>query len=373
MNKDIETYVSSCHKCLSTKKGRNFKPPMTIRDPAPFPFAHICLDTLECSKTKRGNHLIQVVSDYHTRSVICWPTHSNTAETLAHEIFDRVFSKHGAPLILFSDNGSSFTSDLFKNICKIAGIKQKFSSSFRPQTQGIVERANRTILTKLRTLISEKQDDWDLLLPHVEWSINSTPAYSTGHTPFMLLYGYNPPNMYDAKREVPILEKAKSIQSQFAERLALQRQAEQEAYNHLKVVQKDMKRRYDKNARVHTYTQGDIVYLFVPRLLRKDTKMKLTPLYHGPFLIMDFTSPVTATIKRLKDAKIMPKAVHVSRLKKAALRDLTVFQHNYEVDEENLPCTQEEMLLADPLPIPANPPKKVVGSILRKKSLIAHT
>jgi transposase InsO family protein len=268
MNRDIGTYVASCHKCLSTKKGRNFKPPMTIRDPAPFPFAHICLDTLECSKTLRGNHLIQVVSDYHTRSVICWPTHSNTAEVLAHEIFEKVFSKHGAPLILFSDNGSSFTSDLFKNICKIAGIKQKFSSSFRPQTQGIVERANRTILTKLRTLISDKQDDWDLLLPHVEWSINSTPAYSTGHTPFMLLYGYNPPNMYDAKREIPVLHKAKIIQEQFAERLTMQHTAEAHAYTRLKTVQKSMKERHDRTARLHSFSPGDIVYLFVPRLLR---------------------------------------------------------------------------------------------------------
>ena len=257
---------------------------------------------------------------------------------------------------------------MFKNICKIAGIKQKFSSSFRPQTQGIVERANRTILTKLRTLISEKQDDWDLLLPHVEWSINSTPAYSTGHTPFMLLYGYNPPNMYDAKREVPVLQKAKSIQEQFAERLSMQRLAEQQAYTRLKSVQKNMKDRHDTTARIHSFSPGDIVYLFVPRLLRKDTKMKLTPLYHGPFLITDLTSPVTATIKRLKDAKVMPKSVHVTRLKKAALRDLTFFQNKFIIDEENLPCDEEEMLLAEPLPPPLNPPKKVVGSILRKKT-----
>ena len=184
----------------------------------------------------------------------------------------------------------------------------------------------------------------------------------------MLLYGYNPPNMYDAKREIPVLHKANSIQEQFAERLAMQRTTEEQAYTRLKTVQKSMKERYDKTARMHSFSSGDIVYLFVPRLLRKDTKMKLTPLYHGPFIILDFTSPVTANIKRLKDAKIMPKAVHISRLKKAALRDLTIFQNKFEMDEENLPCTQEEMLLADPLPQPLGQPKRVVGSILRKKS-----
>jgi hypothetical protein len=64
----------------------------------------------------------------------------------------------------------------------------------------------------------------------------------------------------------------------------------------------------------------------------------------------------------------MPKAVHVSRLKKAALRDLTVFQNRFITDEENLPCDIEHMLLAEPLQPQPHPPKKVVGSILRKKS-----
>ena len=186
----------------------------------------------------------------------------------------------------------------------------------------------------------------------------------------MLLYGYNPPNMYDSKREVPLLHKAKTIQAQFAERLEMQKVAQEEAFTRLNIVQKSMKERHDKTSRNHSFAQGDIVYLFVPRLLRRETKLKLAPLYHGPFLLMDFTSPVTATIKRLKDAKIMPKSVHISRLKKAALRDLTVFQNQYEVNEENLPCTQEEMLLAEPLPPPRNQPKKTIGSILRKKSAV---
>jgi hypothetical protein len=188
----------------------------------------------------------------------------------------------------------------------------------------------------------------------------------------MLLYGYNPPSMYDAKRDVPILEKAKTIQAQFAERLEMQRTAEQEAFTRLTMVPKNMKARHDKTARDHSFTQGDIVYLFVPRLLRKETKLKLTPLYHGPFLIMDFTSPVTATIKRLKDAKVMPKSVHISRLKIAELRDLTIFQNRYEIDEDNLPCTQEEMLLAEPLPQSKAPPRKVLGSILKRKSAVKH-
>ena len=146
--------------------------------------------------------------------------------------------------------------------------------------------------------------------------------------------------------------------------------AEEEAFIRLKVVQKDMKERHDKTARQHSFGTGDIVYLFVPRLLRKETKMKLSPLYHGPFLLMDFTSPVTVNLKRLKDAKIMPKAVHVSRLKNAALRDLTVFQNRYITNEDNLPCVIDDLLLAEPLQQPVHPPRKIVGSILRKKSAI---
>ena len=366
MNSDIAKYVQSCHKCLSSKRGRNIKPPLTIRDPAPHPFSHICLDTLECTKTKRGNHLIQVVMDQNTRACVCWATNSNTAETLAHEIFDRVFSKHGAPLVLYTDNGSSFISDLFKTICKVAGIKQKFSSAFRPQVQGITERANRSIIARLRTLISGTQDDWDLFLPHVEWAINTVPAYSTGHSPYLLLYGRHLNNIYNVERTVPLIDKPRSVIQQFSQRLKMQRAAERQAFDRLKVVQTKMKLRYDKGARVHNFKEGENVYVFVPRLLRKNTKLKLTPLYHGPFVIVNFTSPVTAILKRLSDAKVFTKSVHISRMKKATLRDFTIFQKNYIVNPDLLPCAEDKLINATQRPR-QDTPIRVLASKVKKR------
>ena len=129
-----------------------------------------------------------------------------------------------------------------------------------------------------------------------------------------------------------------------------------------------MKQRYDKGSQVHSFKEGDTVYVFVPRLLRRNTKLKLTPLYHGPFVIVELTSPVTAIVKRLRDAKVFPKSVHVSRLKKATLRDLSIFQTRYIINPELLPCEEEKLINAVALPH-NEPPKPVLGSKIKKKPL----
>ena len=44
------------------------------------------------------------------------------------------------------------------------GIDHRKSSAMRPQTQGLVERTNRSILTTLRSFVNTSQTDWDTYL-----------------------------------------------------------------------------------------------------------------------------------------------------------------------------------------------------------------
>ena len=344
LNKDVRTYIRSCHKCLSTKKPRNLAvPPMTLKAPSPYPFSCVCLDTLECTTTERGNRYIQVVVDYNTRYVICWPTSSMTADALAREFLDHVICRMGAPQTLITDNGSAFISNVFKSMCKMYKIEQRFSSVFRPQTQGITERMNQTILSSLRTLVNQKQSDWDLHLQPLTFAINSTEAYALGYSPFFLVHGRNPPSPVEINQAQPF-DLPKTVKDHLVDLLQVQEIANDYAQKKLAEIQKQMKERHDVKAKNFEFEPGDIVYVYIPRIQDKGTKLKLAPCYHGPMVIVRMSTPATAYLRRLGDGHYFKKSVHISRLKKAHLRDKGTFMKQVISDPAHLPSATETFI-----------------------------
>ena len=65
--------------------------------------------------------------------------------------------------------------------------------SYHPQTNGEVERYNRTILAMLRNYVKEHQDDWDRYATALTYAYNNHVNRSIGTTPFSLLLSRPPP------------------------------------------------------------------------------------------------------------------------------------------------------------------------------------
>ena len=72
----------------------------------------------------------------------------------------------GAPNSIHTDQGRNFESHLFSEICDLLDIKKTRTSPYHPQSDGLVERMNRTILMML-TVVLEKHEDWEMCLPTV--------------------------------------------------------------------------------------------------------------------------------------------------------------------------------------------------------------
>ena len=90
------------------------------------------------------------------------------------------------------DRDPRFTSAFFQDLFKKLGTKLSFSTVNHPQTDSQSENVNRIIGDVLRAFANHKQDDWDLLLPFCEFSINNSEQSSTCETPFFLNYGLHP-------------------------------------------------------------------------------------------------------------------------------------------------------------------------------------
>jgi hypothetical protein len=63
---------------------------------------------------------------------------------------------------------------------------------YHPQTDGQTEHVNQVIEGYLRAFTSQRQDNWDNLLPSGEFHYNNSVHSSTQQTPFMLDTGRNP-------------------------------------------------------------------------------------------------------------------------------------------------------------------------------------
>lgn len=77
-----------------------------------------------------------------------------------------------------SDNGTEFVNTNFEEMFKKAGIKHQRTVPRNPQSNGVAERANRTLLDKARTLLIHSE------LPNKFWAeAVSTSAYLHNRSP----------------------------------------------------------------------------------------------------------------------------------------------------------------------------------------------
>ncbi len=99
--------------------------------------------------------------------------------------------------MLLNDNGTEFRNQLLEEICKQFGIKQCFTVSYHPASNGHVVRANRKFLDVLRPVVGGLQHTWEDWFAYVAASINSRVCKSTGQSPHYIIIGVEKRLPYD--------------------------------------------------------------------------------------------------------------------------------------------------------------------------------
>nr|GFD14908.1 reverse transcriptase domain-containing protein [Tanacetum cinerariifolium] len=90
---------------------------------------------------------------------------------------------------IISDNGKQFWDDPFKDWCKKLCIRQHFASVKHPQTNGFMERANRSLGEGIKSRLDARSKNLIEELPHVLWVHRTMIKSSNKDTPFSLTYG----------------------------------------------------------------------------------------------------------------------------------------------------------------------------------------
>src|SRR6266513_4056181 len=187
MYKDIEDYIKRCDSCQrrGNKGGSGYLNPIKVRRP----FERIGIDFVgPLEKTRKGNKYILVATDYLTK----WPEakamKEATAENVIEFIYKRIICRHGCPKTILSDRGTHFRNKLVDGLCEKFRIKHKLSLPYHPQTNGLVERFNRTLCESLAKVLG-KEDEWDEHIESVLFAYRTIRHNTTRKTPFFMVYG----------------------------------------------------------------------------------------------------------------------------------------------------------------------------------------
>ena len=112
-----------------------------------------------------------------------------TSNQVKRFVWDNIVCRFGLPGEIVSDNEKQFCDNPFKDWCTKLNTTQHFASVKHPQTNGLVERANRSLGEGIKARMDKHKGRWVDELSHVLWAHRTSIKVSTGDTPFSLVYG----------------------------------------------------------------------------------------------------------------------------------------------------------------------------------------
>ena len=208
---------------------------------------------------------------------------TDDASNVATLFFREIVRLHGLPKSIVSDRDVKFTSYLWKTLMAKLGIKLKFSTASHPQTDGQTEVVNRSLSSLLRLLVKKNLKGWEECIPHAEFAYNRARHSTTGKSPFMIVYGFEPSTTLDLL-PLPLHERVNMDMEKRAEQMKKLHQ-ETRATIEQQVTRQADKINMKKKERI--FEEGDLVWIHLSKeRFPQETNSKLKPRGDGPFRVL---------------------------------------------------------------------------------------
>lgn len=167
--KDVTT---SCIRCQQYKVLPVMSPPV-YRIQTASPFELVCVDLVALPKS--GSFIAcLVVMDHYSKWLGAVPLSSKTSEAVSIALERKLLPfMPRCPVKILSDNGPEFNGFHFNELLNNYGIRHIYTTPNRPSSNGLVERANRTLLELLRVQVPSPVS-WPAYLPRALIVHNST-------------------------------------------------------------------------------------------------------------------------------------------------------------------------------------------------------
>ena len=255
------------------------------------PFRVLEFDLIKCHDAQNGSggasEYVLTVVDCFSRWAWIVPIPDRKARTVADALLTKVLLGLALfPAVLRSDNALEFVSEIVECMNRTLEIRHVLGSVYHPQSQGAVERLNRSVNEVVRALVDGHPEDWESRIPFAENILRTSPMpVLGGRSPYEVVTGLRPtwPSMLDARhnvREITVDEYSRSLIEHF-----------RTTYAEVERVQEAMVESRDKNLKGRLSAElrvGDVV-------LVKRVRDERQP---GPVRFHDKTYPELCRVKK---------------------------------------------------------------------------
>ena len=177
MSKNMKERISTCEICLSHADSQ-MKEPIIQHDIGETPWSKIGADLCELH-----GRMLLVVTDYYSNFISVKRLNSTTTTAVSKQLME-LFSVHGIPKIIMTDNATQFSSFEFKSFTSELDIEHITSSPHYPQSNGKAENAVKTVKRLFSRCRDSGYSEYLALL-----DFNNTPTEGVGLSPSQRLFG----------------------------------------------------------------------------------------------------------------------------------------------------------------------------------------
>ena len=186
---DLVRHVcSTCDVCAMFRDRRRRlhwgQPPFSL-EPGHTVYADVVGPT---TPGRGGFRFIHCLIDSATRLVAASCMRVPNSQTVIKSL-ERWVRDHGCINVIVTDNATYYDSDLLRAWCREHGVKQIKIAPYMHQSNGLVERMNRTIVDRIRKLCYAEGGSWTEYVARAVDAINNAVHSVTGFSPAALWNG----------------------------------------------------------------------------------------------------------------------------------------------------------------------------------------
>jgi len=141
-------------------------------------------------RSTRGHDTVWVIVDCLTKCAHFLPMNQKWSIDKLAELYVReVVRLHGVPESIMSDRDPRFPSRFWQSLQAALGTQLRISLAYHPQMDGQSERTIESLEDLLRSCVLDHLENWNDVLPLVEFTYNNNYHSSIGMAPYEALYG----------------------------------------------------------------------------------------------------------------------------------------------------------------------------------------
>ena len=189
INIDIVRWCRTCKGCQTAKVSRHNTPVFGKFTEPTQRFDHVHIDIVRPLPYADGFRYLLTCVDCFTRWPEAIPMVDIRTETVADAFFSGWIARYGTPATITTDRGAQFESKLWDSLCNQFGIIRNRTTSYHPQSNGMVERFHRQL--KAAIMAHESPNPWTITLPAVLLGVRSAVKERLDRSAAEMIYGTN--------------------------------------------------------------------------------------------------------------------------------------------------------------------------------------